>query len=109
MGQHALMVLADSSPHNTALHGFAILWRIVGVILILVCCVIALFLVFFGLMGIVQLFKQHPGPAIAGFLVLGGLVTWISAIFVSSWAIALLIGAGAGAVCLAIMGLSLDS
>ena len=98
-----------SSPHNTAVHGFTILSHIVVIFLMAAVWIGAAFLLFMGAVGVLRWVAKSPVAAIGCFVIVGGITTWIAALFASSWAIAILIGAGAGLVCLAIVGLNYDS
>lgn len=97
-----------SSPHSTAVHGFAILGHVIAIVFIVALWIAVAFLLFMGAIGVFRWVAKSPIAAIACFLVVGSITTWIAAVFASSWAIAILIGVGAGLICLAIGSLNYD-
>jgi hypothetical protein len=67
--------------------------------------VIVAFLVVMGGIGALSWLKERPGTAVISFLAVSAIVTVIAGLIVSGWGIALLVGAGAGALWLGINGL----
>lgn len=92
----------DSARRELLGHIFVILF--IGALWVIVA-----FLIFMGGVGIASWFRDSPAAVVINFLVVGAIVTVVAGLIVSSWGIALLVGAGGGAVWLGFNGMHHNS
>jgi hypothetical protein len=101
--------LPASSPHQAAVDSLHILGKVLFILFLIGAWVIVIGVVALAGAGVVAMIRESPVAVIVGFLVMGAVISWLAAFFVSTWGIDLLVGAGGSAAVLGLLALNRNS